>query len=291
MIRMPRARLVGRLAALAALVAGTSTLTACAGADTAPPLPDGLAVEVRQGRLDAADGILVVGFENTGDAPVTIGGFEVRVPTLEPGMAYAEPFELGADDRLDLRLRLTPAVCDAPAADPIATVSVQATTADGPSEGELRAADPFGTLARLADADCLAESAAAAADIRLPDALRSEGEGMARRAYLDVLVEPAASGDPSLRIGTVYGTTLINAEGGTDWVIDREVRAGDDPVTITLAVKPARCDAHAIADDKRGTILPFGLTTGDGREGRLDLAAGDALKAELYRYYTERCGL
>ena len=125
----------------------------------------------------------------------------------------------------------------------------------------------------------------------MPEALRSEGAGSARRAFLDVLVEPVASGDGTLHIGTVSGTTLINAEGGTDWLIDRDVSAGDDPFTITLAVRPARCDAHAIADDKRGTILPFGLTTGDGREGRIDRAAGDALKAELYAYYTERCGL
>lgn len=290
-MRMPRARLVGRLAALAALAVGATMLTACAGPASPPPLPDGLAVEVRQGRLDAADGILVVGFENTGPAPVTIDRFEVLAPTLEPGMSSSEPFQLGADDRLDLRLQLTPAVCDAPAEDAVATVLVRATTPDGSSEGELTAADPFDTLARLADTDCLAESAAAAADIRMPDALRSEGEGTARRAYLDVAVEPAASGDASLQIGTVYGTTLVNAEGGTDWVVDREVRAGDEPLTITLAVKPARCDAHAIADDKRGTILPFGIVTGDGREGRLDLAAGDALKAELYAYYTERCGL
>ena len=61
--------------------------------------------------------------------------------------------------------------------------------------------------------------------------------------------------------------------------------------TIKLAVRPARCDAHALADDKRGTILPFAVATGDGREGRLELPAGDALKADLYAYYAERCGL
>ena len=291
-MRMPRARLIGRLAASLALVAGASALTACAGAGEAPALPDGLSVEVRQGRLDAADGVLVVGFENDGDEPVTVDGFEVRGPTLEPGMSYAEPFDLGAGgDRLDIRIPRTATVCDS-GADPADTVVVvDVTTADGPRAGELRPADPFETLPRLVNTDCLASSAAAVAEIRMPEALRSEGAGSARRAFLDVLVEPVASGDGTLRIGTVSGTTLINAEGGTDWLIDREVSAGDDPFTITLPVRPARCDAHAIADDKRGTILPFGLTTGDGREGRLDRPAGDALKAELYAYYTERCGL
>ena len=60
---------------------------------------------------------------------------------------------------------------------------------------------------------------------------------------------------------------------------------------ISLEVRPARCDAHAIADDKRGTILPFEIRTSDGRAGRLDRSSGDTLKAELYQYYGERCGL
>ena len=123
----------------------------------------------------------------------------------------------------------------------------------------------------------------------MPEALR-RGRQQPRRAFLDVLVEPVASGDRDAAHRHGLASTLINAEGGTDWLID-EVSAGDDPFTITFPVRPARCDAPAIADDKRGTILPFGLTTGDGREGRLDRPAGDALKAELYAYYTERCGL
>jgi hypothetical protein len=296
---MPR-RLLGRLAALVALATTASLLTACAGADESPPLPDGLTVEVRQSRLDAADGILVVGFTNAGTEPVTIDGFEVRSPTLEPGMSYAEPFELGAGgDQLDIRIERTSSVCDAGADPADATVFVEATTADGPRDGELVPDDPFDTLTRLVDTDCLAGSVAEVAEIRMPEALRTEGTGLARRAYLDVLVEPVASArqdedgaaDITMHLGTVYGTTLINAEGGTDWSIDRDVAAGDAPFTITLAVKPARCDAHAIADDKRGTILPFEITTSDGRAGRLDRPAGDRLKSELYAYYDERCGL
>ena len=36
---------------------------------------------------------------------------------------------------------------------------------------------------------------------------------------------------------------------------------------------------------------PFEVTTSDGRAGALELASGDALKADLYAYYAERCGL
>ena len=94
-----------------------------------------------------------------------------------------------------------------------------------------------------------------------------------------------------MRIDRVYGTTLLNAEDGIDWTLGVDVAAGDPPLVLSLPVRPARCDAHAIADDKRGTILPFDIATGDGRAGRLDVPSAPGLKAELYAYYAERCGL
>ncbi len=56
-------------------------------------------------------------------------------------------------------------------------------------------------------------------------------------------------------------------------------------------MRPGRCDAHAVAEDKIGTILPFEIETSDGRQGQLGLAANDTLRAELYDYYSARCGL
>lgn len=290
---MPRAdrsrrRPAGALAALA-VAAG---LVACAPTDASgdgAELPDGLTVSVRQGRLDAPQDRLVVRVENAG-RPVTVTALEVRSPALEPGMRRDEPFELGADDAIDIRLDLTATVCDG---DPAGIeVDLRARTDEGvDGSGALVPDDPFGTMARIADADCLAESVAAVAAITMPERLRSEGTGAGRRAWVDVRVEPVASGTGTLRIDGVSATTLLGAEDGVDWPLGLDVAAGDAPFTIELGVRPARCDAHALADDKRGTILPFTVSTGDGREGRLDRPSGDPLKADLYAYYAERCGL
>lgn len=291
---MPRADPTRRRLAVALVaVVAAAGLAACApraadpGAD--PELPEGLAVSVQQGRLDVPQGRLVVHLENAG-GPVTVTSLEIRSPALEPGMRRDDPFELDADDAIDVRLALTPSVCDG---DPGAIeIAIDVRTADGAEHsGALAPDDPFGTMARIADADCLAESAAAVAAITMPERLRSEGTGAARRAWVDVRVEPAASGTGTLSIDGVSATTLLGAEDGLDWPLDLDVAAGDAAFTIELAVRPARCDAHALADDKRGTILPFAVATGDGREGRLELPAGDALKSDLYGYYAERCGL
>lgn len=283
-------------------------LTACAPRTERPAavLPSGLSVSVQQGRLDIEAQRLVVRVENDGDAPVTVERLEVESPTLTPGMVRNEPFQVGAGDALQIRMPLSASECGTDASTPPkpeATIVLEVATAAGRASGELIADDPHGTLARVANTECLGESVERVAAIELPEHLRSTGSGTERRAFIDVEVVPAASASPSRSDGSteadggsftvdrVYGTTLLNAEGGIDWPIGIEVSVGGEPVTISLPVRPARCDAHAIADDKRGTILPFEIRTSDGRGGRLDLSSGDTLKAELYAYYGERCGL
>lgn len=302
MRRMPRARRRRTNAVLAAgLVAGLVTaLAACStggpATDAEPSATpaeevDGLRVEVRQGRFDVPDGVLVVSFANDGDESVTVARTVVRSPALEPGMERTRPFDLGPGDRLDVRMPLTPSVCDARPDTVVAVELRGGAHGDGGASAALIPSDPYDTMARIADRDCLAESVAAAAAIVLPERLRVTGSGTDARAVIDVRVDPAASGDAVVEIDRVLGTTLIGSESGGSWPVGLEVAAGDPPATIELPVRPARCDAHAIADDKRGTILPFELATSDGRAGAVEFASGDALKADLYAYYAERCGL
>ncbi|MGH3706042.1 MAG: hypothetical protein ACRDT9_15515 [Agromyces sp.] len=297
---MSRARLTRRLAfdvAVAATAAGMLALglAACSpqAVESADELPAGLSARVQQGRLDIEAHRLVVRIENDGAESVTVERLEVDSPTFAPGMVRDEPFEVAPGDALQIRMPLSASECGdgGETPDPEATIRLDVATPTGGATGELVADDPHGTLARVANSDCLAESVERVAAIEMPEHLRTTGVGAEQRAFIDVEVVPAASGDGSFVIDRVYGTTLLNAEGGVDWPLGAEVAAGSAPVTITLPVRPARCDAHAIADDKRGTILPFEIRTGDGREGRLDRSSGDTLKAELYAYYGERCGL
>lgn len=287
---MPRSRRVPPLALLVALALTPLALVACSTSSAEPlPPPNGLAVSVKQGRLDVVTGQLVVRFENEADAPVTITRFRVRTPTLAGELVYSDPVDLDAHDAIDIRVELPPSDCEAEPGPVL--IELGHRSAAGTGSGELAADDPFDTIARLNATECLGESVAQVAAIVMPEHLRSTGAGLDRRAFIDVRVEPAADGDRSMRIERVYGTTLLNAEDGIDWTLDLDVATGDAPFTISLPVRPARCDAHGIADDKRGTILPFEVATDDGRAGRLDLPAGDGLKGELYAYYGERCGL
>ncbi len=284
---MSRASLPRRLAIIAALVALPAALVSCTAA--APAAPEGLSARIQQGRLDVEARRLVVLVENTGSTDLTIERLVFASPAFDDEMVHEEPFELDAGRALAIRIDLADSNCDVPAES--GTVRLGVVTPAGRTTAELAPEDPFDTLARIGDTDCLAESVASIATITMPDHLRSTGSGTERRAFVDVLVEPAASGSDSLVIDRVYGTTLLSAEDGNDWPLGTEVAAGDAARTISLPVRPARCDAHALADDKRGTILPFEISTSDARSGRFDRPSGTALKAELYAYYVERCGL
>jgi hypothetical protein len=296
-IRMPRAHLLARRRRLVFVGAGAlvlvllpATLVACAAPEPAPPgLPDGIVTSIQQGRMDVEARQLVVRVENTTAEPLTFERLAFTAPALDGELAHDDPFELSAGEAIAIRIDIPESRCDVPAA--AGTVELAITTEAGTATGTFTPDDPFDTLARLNNADCLAESVAAIAEITMPEHLRSTGSGVDRRAVIDVQVTPVASGTASMVLEHVANTTLLSNEAGAEWPLGIEFAAGDEPFTIELPVKPARCDAHGIADDKRGTIFPFDITTSDARAGRVDRPSGDTLKSELYAYYGERCGL
>ena len=170
MSRMPRARRIRAVALVAALATAPLALAACAastpGATPSAAAPAGLAVAIQQGRLDVVGHRLVVRFENTGDDPVTIDRFDRRdADASRPRLVRTKPFELTAGDAIAIRLDLPASRCDAEPARPVLVRSTRRTAA-GPSEAASSLADdPFDTVARVNDADCLAESVAAVAAI------------------------------------------------------------------------------------------------------------------------------
>jgi hypothetical protein len=50
---------------------------------------------------------------------------------------------------------------------------------------------------------------------------------------------------------------------------------------VAIVVRPARCDPHAVAEDKVGTLIPLALDVA-GQEGVVKVAASPALRGQLY---------
>ncbi|BDZ63400.1 hypothetical protein [Agromyces mangrovi Wang et al. 2018] len=274
-----------------AALGASALLIACAGCAAGDGLsdpPDGLDVVVFQHRLDYVPRVLEVRLENGGASTLEVtevafvsdrfvdAAVDPDGVTLTPGRAVA------------LRIPLPASVCDEPETAP-PVVEVTWAADDGSRTARLPAVDEQGVLDRINDEDCLAAAVESVARLSMPERLRVEGSGPTQRAWIDVSVEPAG-GERILRLDAVRTTTLLNGPGGTGWPLDLEVRGDDAPSTIPLEIAPARCDPHAIAEDKRGTILPFEVAVG-GRTGDLDLVSSDDLRREIYAFVGERCEL
>jgi hypothetical protein len=274
---------------LALAVAATVTLAGCGTPAEAPEaLPAGVTASVLQTRSDVVDGRLVVQIDNGTDGEFTIDRLDVSAPGLEDGMVLDRQKELSAGKSVQLRLDLVPVRCGGDAGP--ATIGLEVQTSTGPASGTVVADDPYDTLAALQETGCLARSVEQIATFTLPERLRVEGAGEAQRGWIDISVEPTGDGG-SLTIAQILGTTLLSAEGGLNWAYTAEIAADDPPMTIELPVRPARCDQHAGAEDKRGTIIPLEITTSDGWSGLYELRSSQPLKDDLFTYFTERCNL
>ena len=58
---------------------------------------------------------------------------------------------------------------------------------------------------------------------------------------------------------------------------------------MALRYVPGRCDAHALAEDKQGTLLPVTVSIDDAAPGRIVLAVPAAVRSQIYRYVADYC--
>jgi hypothetical protein len=274
---------------------------ATATGDTASPAPslapspdavvvEGLGLAILQNRPDYATRTLQLSVTTEGDEPVTVLAARFESPQFVAAAEWAGSAEVPAGLERRLPVALPAAVCPAPEG---AASRLTVTVADGSGERTVsaRPADPFGGLARIAGEDCLGEAVSAVARLRLDDTLPVSGSGPDATARLTLHVDPAPpTGTPEeLELESVSPTILLDPAEGTDWTVARAVAAGDDPFAITLDAVPARCDPHAVAEDKRGTVLPVAVRLG-GISGTVHVVPSEAMKQALYDFIASACG-
>jgi hypothetical protein len=111
---------------------------------------------------------------------------------------------------------------------------------------------------------------------------------------LDLSVTPTGAGG-SVSIDEALSTTLISQADAVTGKTQAESELGVTingtaaPSIVTLTLVPGRCDTHAIAEDKRGTIFGLRVTNPDGATGVLYVTSPDEIKIELYRFVQTVC--
>ena len=98
-------------------------------------------------------------------------------------------------------------------------------------------------------------------------------------------------GDGEAEVTAVQQTNLLTFGDATiDGVlpIGVLVQPGKEPTTLDLPVVPTRCDAHAVQEDKRGTIFDVRVSVA-GESGEVELFVGDALRGRILTWVADWC--
>lgn len=262
-------------------------------AEAALPLAElaGLVVEIRQSRSDWAARVVQLRVVNGTGAELSVTTAGLTAPTVEGTATWERtaPRRVPEGRHRDLSVPLGPPRCPAPTGERAGpSVTLGLADAEGRTARlEVVPADPQGHLSRIHGEDCAGVALREAADVRL-DRLTLEDRDGALIGVLDLSVTPRAGG-PALGIGRIDGTVLLAPVGGTSWS-PPELAQVTAPTTVRLELVPARCDAHAVAEDKRGTFLGLHTTVDGVAQPVVYLDSGDELRGELHDYLAQACG-
>ncbi|MFJ5957357.1 hypothetical protein ACIQC5_15540 [Paenarthrobacter sp. NPDC092416] len=281
------------LSACVALLSVMPLMAACDKSGREAPT-DPIAVEVNQSRDQYGKEAILIQLTNTSDTPLTVTAARLDSALFDGEIVWTPAngsLELPPRQPKSVPVPLPPAACEPAPSGPIAAaVQYSAPPDQNSREAKVEATDPFGVLTRNSDELCLASEAAAIASVVLDPGLEVAPDGST--AVVRLVITPAATsaGSPqSLTIESIDGTTLLAEVPADPWPRNLTVPSGAVQQEVALRIRPARCDPHAVAEDKVGTLLPLRIQVGE-RHGLLKIAAPNDLRGRIYDFVTAACG-
>jgi hypothetical protein len=280
----------------AALTAGSLAACGSSGGPDVVAAPAGLGVSVLQYRSDQSLRRIQIKVTNDGPAPLTVVGARLSSPLLAGAATWTsrggtDDARIGPGEATDLPAALPASSCPGPAGDRPSTAQVVLRRPDGsPAVVEgLAVRDQYAAVAGVHGQDCRRVAALAVADLELVEPLVTKTEEGSLIGYLGIRVTP--TGRPgALTLESVGSTTLLDPPDQVAWTLGRRFTAASPPATLTLRLLPARCDPHAIAEDKLGTVMPVTLRVDGQPPGIVTLVAGTKLKNEIQNFVLAACG-
>ena len=251
--------------------------------------------DLYRSRIDPARGGIQLSVRNDGEAPVTIVRAVLDSPALDVPIERNLDTAIRPGQTRDLAMTLTTAACPA-ASDEPPDAMLTVLLADGTSaEVRVPTTDRLGQWADWLIAECVTQAVAERATIAVRHDPTRDGAALIG-LLLDVEVR-----EPGLELVALNDTVLFGivetiggarvtsvglaGAGAPSGAVD-----GQGAVSIPLLLTPARCDAHALADDKQGTLFRLDVLV-DGEPGTVTIVADAATRAALYDAFTRTCGL
>ncbi len=276
---------VGMRRALVLVAALALLLTGCAAAPTVP-----IGVSFFQYRSDLAVRHSQIEVHNRSTVEITITKATFSSAWFSKTVSSASaPSQVPAGSTIDFPVALPKGLCSSTTPKPVVTLHY--TTADG-TKGATTVTPtlPFHTISSLHAEDCSLDEFQKVATITPASALRFQQVGDKQDALLDFTVTP--TGAPgSVEILSTQNTTLLSQTEGELRTIDQTFTAASPPTVITLDFVPSRCEAHVIAEDKVGTVIPFRVNAGPYTNAVFTISAPPAVKNQLLDWVGDYCQL
>ena len=288
-----------------ALIAAVLALTGCTGVEAGVPpaksplpaearFPAQIQIEVLQSRSDVVARKLIIRLVNESPASLTVTGVEFRSTQFaEPAIWSKDSTVVQSGRTVDLPVNLGPPACDDPQPQP--TVLLEFEVDGVPGTVSASPLDTSGRLPELRQTECFEASVDAVSSIEAKTPLREVMLDGRIYAELD-LTATGSGGAGEVTIMSASGTTLFTLSDPTSGAavptlpLARAI-SGNGDETVTFVLQPNRCDPHAIAEDKRGSIFPLQMVAPDGADGIVYVAATPEVRAALFAFFARACGL
>lgn len=283
-VRRRRAAAVVLIGLLGITAASTAGCSATPGPQATKPA-SALTVQLNQFRDNYSTHIIEIQFSNPGPDTITVVRAALRTASFEGTIGWspsADGTAIPPGQTKSLPAQLPSATC--PPGSSESTVDYVLAGSDHVYSETVT--DPFGVLARNNSELCLERGASEVASLELlPTLDPGPGKGL---ATMTITVNPRG-GTGSMTIESIGETTLLSADPGSPWPHGVVIHGTDKDSTLSLHIRPARCDPHAVAEDKVGTLMPLHVTV-NGAAGTIKVAAGNALRGSIYDFVTKSCG-
>lgn len=197
-----------------------------------------------QYRRDEQRDALQVKVTNEGPEPVLVSRVGLSTPTFRAAVEQDKDSVIAPGLSVDLTLPLGEPDCDASlAAEATVTLDVDGRAVQLPVVTDV--------LSRINVRRCQVESVNEVVSLSLaPDWTATEFQG-----------RPSVTGRLLIAAGARPETTTVTVDGATTLFTVAEpqradVPVGAGPLTLPVHLVMTRCDAHAVAEDKKGYLLP-----------------------------------
>lgn len=260
-------------------------LAACGESAKKVPMPDGVSLLSDQSRLHRKDREIYVRIQNKSDKAIHVESFTLTSERMSK-VEWTGDEDIAAGTEADLEYDMPKGRCGTGF-----TPTVRLTYRMGDSGARIstiRADDRYGNISLALDRDCAENALKEAAKLTVGDPTIT---GVGRKSVLNLPVTMTPTGKrDDVRFGGFGSTVLFNQAGGSP--ADVDIPLTKDPVKLVMKVTPARCDGHALADDKVGRLFDvnvLGDGIGEGASFYLPLTAPQ--RVAFFDFYRSHCGL